>query len=263
MQPHGPLAQLANNNRSIGVNESDPLDEPSAPFASELPVPSDLSIGPESDSAYDDADASATPRLGSPCGFHTWGPSQSKQRYRERLNGSGGSSSATVGPSLLSPLVLRENFPYPGINKRRAYHPLEDEVSPGGSSVLQRSFVDPGRTPTGDRHRRVRSRGFSLGDLHEHHPLQSLFLPENLRIASSATLNIPDLTESTDSADLSPINPIRQLDSPFHGISPRPARRAPRHLAAFSLGAYDHGMFSSISETLGQTASSLNPDDGH
>ena len=141
---------------------------------------------------------------------------------------------------------MHETFPYPSVQKRRALHQLEDELSPGGSSMQQELLDSLFGNSTDNRHRRVRSRGFSLGDVHKNNPLESMFTPPN----PSGQLPTPEMsTESPSEATEEPVTPtqVRRLGSPFHGVSPRPYRS--RHLATTSLGAYEP--FSSIGETLG------------
>ena len=266
MQPNGPLAQLAALPTSLPASTSsnDPLpqsgpvtrsrskavdsewfNEPPVPWASTPAIPSDIDKG----NVEDEEDYKMqNHQLGSPFGYHTWGPSRSRQRTRPSTSRMNSSDASTIGPSLRSPFRMQETFPYPGVQKRRARHPLEDEVSPGGSNIQQELLDNLFGNPSEGRHRRVRSRGFSLGSANASNPLESLFTPpstyeqkmtsDNAIPQSSSSLEVPRTPSQT------------HLGSPFHGISPRRPRTPSRHVATASLGNYEP--FSSIGETLGQ-----------
>jgi len=251
MQPSGPLAQLATENGSnshLGNNEW--FNEPPAPFASEISIPSDVAQANEPEIAIATETAQIS-RLGSPFGYHTWGPSRTKQRSRPSTARIQSSDASTLGPSIRSPFRPHDTFPYPGIHKRRARHQLEDELSPGGSSMQPGSLDDVFGSPAKGSHRRVRSRGFSLGDMNAPNPLESLFTPpapDDQRQMADV-----DMTSAT-TRPADPVTPTmqtRRLDSPFHGITARPATRSTRHMAAMSLGSFDSSPFRSIGETLG------------
>ena len=241
MQPDGPLARLASGPQPSNQAGNEWFNEPPVPWASTPAIPSDvLSIEQE--------EPVQTPLLGSPFGSHTWGPSRSRQRIRPNTSRIQSSDASTMGPSLRSPVRLHDTFQYPGVQKRRARHPLEDELSPGGSS-MQQELLDNifGTAPEG-RHRRVRSRGFSLGDVAGSNPLESLFIPPDqanqyssgsTEVAPSNNLELPSTPPQ-----------IRRLGSPIHGISPRPPHTPSRHTASASLDSYEP--FSSIGETLGR-----------
>ena len=253
MQPDGPLAQLAVGDKpSSQLQDSEWFNEPPVPFASEIPIPSDVTIDSENGGAASMSDTMETPRLGSPFGYHTWGPSRSKQRPRPTTARLQSSDAVTMGPSLRSPVRLYDTMPYPGIHKRRARHQLEDELSPGGSTMQQELMDKLFGSPSEGRHRRVRSRGFSLGDMNSSNPLASLFTPPETNDHSMSTDNAPDGHSYSSIEPRTPTNPTRRLDSPFHGVAPRPTRRTPRHMATMSEGSFDPSIFSSIDETLGQ-----------
>ncbi|KAI4093375.1 MAG: hypothetical protein LQ344_002963 [Seirophora lacunosa] len=159
-------------------------------------------------------------------------------------------------PTLRSPVRLDGENPYPSVSKRRAQHQLDDELSPGGSDkrdVIEQLF----RGHTEGRHRRVRSRGFSLGDVNGSDRLEKLFqqaVPEQQAYpeqeapqgpqASSSTLQPPPAGES-----------VRRLGSPFSidGGRSMPTRRPSRHLASASLSAFDPGNFTSIDQRIRAT----------
>lgn len=259
MQPNGPLAQLASR-PSVSLHDAaadrDWFNDPIVPWASPTEIPSDLGHHPGIVPADDSV---PTPQLGSPFGSHTWGPSRSRPHLRpSAARTQSDAVPAAMGPGLKSPVRFHDTFPYPSAHKRRAQHQLEDELSPGGTdrnNLLEDLFGGPSQS----RHRRVRSRGFSLGDVNSNGGrLQSLFNPppssndemggpDPASIASnSAPLETPSISDS-----------VRRLGSPFAGVTSRPPRRSARHMASASLSTYDHGQFSSIDQTLGQN----NPDD--
>ena len=244
MQPSGPLAQLASRRTISAQPDRDWFNDPIVPWASPTEIPSDLGHHLSDDSME-------TPQLGSPFGYHTWGPSRSRQRLRPSAPRTQ-SDAVPVGPSLKSPVRLHDTFPYPSAHKRRAQHQLEDELSPGGSdrkTLLEELFGGPSQS----RHRRVRSRGFSLGDVNSNGGrLQSLFTPpttcDELSSADGAAVALNPATLETPSISDS----VRRLGSPFAGVSSRPPRRSHRHMASASLSAYEQGNFSSIDQTIGQ-----------
>lgn len=256
MQPDGPLAQLARTDESLPQPSREWFNEPPVPFASEPVIPSDVGNHPEIETMQE-TESSQTPRLGSPFGYHTWGPSRSKQRIRPSTPRIHSSDAPNLTSSLRSPIRLHDTFPYQGINKRRARHQLEAELSPGGSNIQQNLLDNLFGSPPEARHRRVRSRGFSLGDVSTPNPLQTLFTPPSTcdqltssemaaEAAGSGTVELPQ----------TPTTEFRRLGSPFHGVSPRPTRGSSRHMATSSLGSYDISAFSSIGETLCQAPGS-------
>ena len=272
MQPNGPLAQLATlptpipapapidqtlsndgpmtRSRSKAVN-SEWFNEPPVPWASTPAIPSDIEKG----NMQDEEDYNLqSPQLGSPFGYHTWGPSRSRQRTRPSTSRINSSDASTIGPSLRSPFRMQETLPYPGVQKRRARHPLEDEVSPGGSNIQQELLDNLFGQSNEGRHRRVRSRGFTVGSANASNPLESLFTPP------SSTGEQETAVGGVTQHDLSSLGvpgtaSQAPLGSPFHGISPRRSKTPSRHVASASLGNYEP--FSSIGETLGQAQNAM------
>jgi len=255
MQPGGPLAQLASSPQPSSQS-TEWFNQPPVPWASTPAIPSDIDVDTDTNLAAQES--SQAPPLGSPFGHHTWGPSRSRQRIRPSASRIHSSDASTVGPSFLgpslrSPVRLNGTFPYPGVQKRRARHQLEDELSPGGSNMQQELLDDLFGSPPEGRHRRVRSRGFSLGDVATPNALESLFTPPSANDQTTVT------ETSSHSSTLEPFGTtshIRRLGSPFHGISPRSPRTPSRHMATTSLGNYELLPFSSIGETLGQAEDS-------
>ena len=249
MQPYGPLAQLGSQNTTGSVPRQEWFNEPPVPWASPTAIPSDVI---DADVGGNEEPTPAPQLLASPFGYHTWGPSRSRQRIRPTTSRIQSSDASTLGPSLRSPVRFSETFPYP--QKRRARYPLEDELSPGGSSMQSGLLDNLLESPAEGRHRRVRSRGFSLGDVNTPNPLESLFTPPHSR---DGMASVGDATSTDPIADpgvpKTPIRTIRRLGSPFHLVPATPSRGSSRHLATMSLGG--HEPFSSIGETLGQANS--------
>ena len=136
---------------------------------------------------------------------------------------------------------------------------------------MQRGLLDDlFGSPAGGRHRRVRSRGFSLGDLAPPTSLMSMFTPQSPNSGNALMADAPSTPPTDSQAHAEPATPTthtRRLGSPFHGIAPRPqkVRGSSRHLATASLGHHDAGAFSSIGETLrrGETLDQANVGDNN
>ena len=247
MQPHGPLAQLGSENVTNLEPRREWFNEPPVPWASPTAIPSDVI---DADGGNEEATL-APPVLASPFGYHTWGPSRSRQRIRPSTSRIQSSDASTLGPSLRSPVRFSDTFPYP--QKRRARYPLEDELSPGGSSMQPGVLDNLLESPVEGRHRRVRSRGFSLGDVNTPNPLESLFTPPHPRdCMTGVTTDVPTSPIPNPAEPQTPIQTIQRLGSPFHLVPTTPSRRSSRHLATMSLGG--HEPFTSIGETLGQAS---------
>lgn len=258
MQPDGPLAQLASSPQQSSQS-TEWFNEPPVPWASTPAISSDIDI--DIGTNVDGHESPHAPPLGSPFGHHTWGPSRSRHRIRPSASRVHSSDASTVGPSFLgpslrSPVRLNGTFPYPGVQKRRARHQLEDELSPGGSNMPHELLDDLFGSPPEGRHRRVRSRGFSLGDVATPNALESLFTPPTVNDQTMTTETSSHSSGSTNLEPLTTPSHVRRLGSPFHGISPRPPRTPSRHMATTSLGSYEPLPFASIGETLGQAENS-------
>lgn len=124
-------------------------------------------------------------------------------------------------PRLDPPVELHAPVPITRSFKRRAQQYLEDmanaeNINSGGQSFLQQLFGAPAEIS----HRRVRSRGFSLGDMDGGaRQLSSLFTPPaSFDQADDSMMG----TEPTDQSFLAPptqTDPERRLGSPFGGKS--------------------------------------------
>ncbi|KAL8908417.1 MAG: hypothetical protein Q9207_000836 [Kuettlingeria erythrocarpa] len=263
MQPDSYLAQLSRNTVAATYGATPQSSDPALPWASPPAVPSSVvpsSALPFSASASSDFEqhvASVDPfigpsELGSPFGgSHTWGPSRSRQHLRPSTpRAQSGLAASTIGPTLKSPVRFNGRNPYPSVSKRRAQHQLEDEMSPGGSDRRADLIEQLFNGQTEGRHRRVRSRGFSLGDVNGTDRLETLFqapdteqqtdFEQQIARAPSSTSNTLQPPDSGDS--------IRRLGSPFSisGGRSMPTRRPSRHLASASLSAFDPSNFASI-----------------
>ena len=248
MQPGGPLAQLASQDCSSSQHDRDWFNDPIVPWASPTEIPSDIGLG------IGDLDELAdVPRLGSPFGRNTWGPSRSRQ-YLHSASKAQSDAVPFTGPALRSPVRLHDTFPYPSVHKRRAQHQLEDELSPGGTDLKKSVMEDLFGGPAESRHRRVRSRGFSLGDVNANGGrLESLFTPPS----TYDELTVPEFAAAAMNSGTPEVLPsisdsVKRLGSPFAGVSARPPRRSSRHIASASLSAFGPGNFSSIDQTLVQ-----------
>lgn len=248
MQPDGPLAQLASNSVVSPPPDRDWFNDPIVPWASPTEIPSDLGLG------IGLGENIETPQLGSPFGYHTWGPSRSRQHVRPSTPTTHLDAISDMGPTLKSPVRLHDTFPYPSAPKRRAMHQLEDELSPGGTDLGKTLLKDLFGGPAESRHRRVRSRGFSLGDVNANGGrLESLFTPPSIYDQMSS----PELAAGiSNTKNLAPppsiSDTVKRLGSPFPGVSARPPRRSPRHMSSASLSAYGARNLPSIDQTLGQ-----------
>lgn len=248
MQPDGPLAQLASNSVVRPPPDRDWFNDPIVPWASPTEIPSDLGLGIGLDENMQ------TSQLGSPFGYHTWGPSRSRQHLRPSTPRTESDPVSVMGPTLKSPVRLHDTFPYPGAPKRRAMHQLEDELSPGGTDLGKILLEDLFGGPAESRHRRVRSRGFSLGDVNASGGrLESLFTPPSTYDQMSIPEPAAAISNTENLAPLPSISDtVKRLGSPFPGVGARPPRRSPRHMSSASLSGYDPRNLPSIDQTLGQ-----------
>ena len=288
MQPEGPLAQLAQRTPTTADVDMD-FNTPIVPFASEAPIPSDVILPPlaepPSDSLLETSAppsepqlqpdiSSPCPRLGSPVTFHTWGPSRSRKLHRPaptprmHTDAEAHDIHNPSSSSLKSPIRLHheyDTFPYPNAMKRRAAHELEDEASPGGSDirreVLDHLFSGDQAESSKGRHRRIRSRGFSLGDA----SLRRIFTPpeEEPPLPTADANGIATVTGSLERPFLqtpTEAGPSPRLGSPFPGVGPRRSNQRPvtRHGASASMSAFGSSdAFASIDQTLGQRLNTL------
>ncbi len=244
MQPSGPLAQLTRNEPNPQPQD-DYFGRPSQDVESHSDGSSQFDLGsggPEANSGI--------PRLGSPFAgelpprapFH-----HSHLRPSPPRTQSDGMT--ILGPHLRSPFELPEPFklpeytklpePFilPNPTKRRAQHELEDELSPGGSDMHRFENMDDllGAYVEGSQ-RRVRSRGFSLGDISAVTRLSDMFTPPpgDDQMSSSQFID----TTSFEGNQAPPAAPeqTRRLGSPFSEFKSHTIGRSKfsRHKPSFS-----------------------------
>lgn len=125
-------------------------------------------------------------------------------------------------PRLDPPLELHSPIPLPRSFKRRALHNLEDGSRPRGSGVRQNLLQELFGAPAESSHRRVRSRGFSLGDMGEGaRRLSTMFTPPS----AVESMGSPDMSTAPNSSEMHISSPLAQgqatirLGSPFGGRS--------------------------------------------
>ncbi len=204
MQPDGPLAKLI---------------EPSGPSI-ELPLTENLDehMQPNATSCMTSGSELPSRRLRSPFTARTYGPSASNifsTFSRPSPPDSRYDTLSATGPRLRSPLRFKPSRSLNGTQKRRAQHALEEELSPNGAGIRP-SILDEQLFggPLENRHRRVRIRGFSLGDAASHNRIPELF-----RTQTSGTTHpsIPDLIPSNPPRQISPLLPSAEFSQPRLG----------------------------------------------
>ena len=246
MQPNGPLAQLAKEDVPAQQSNDECLNDSSMMWASPAPIPSDI----EPDCGNQD-EVTELPRLGSPFAFHTWGPSRSRPHLRPTTPRTQSSDVFDQGFAFKSPLNVHNTFPYNNTQKRRAPNQLEAELSPGSTDMQKELLEDLFGPRSQNPLRRVRTRGYTVGDVTIHDRLTALF-------SSSTSSADPEPSgssamEISDDVHPSQAEAKQRLGSPFAGISSRPPRNRGRHIASASLSSYDPSSFVSIEQRLGQT----------
>ncbi|KAF4629706.1 hypothetical protein G7Y89_g8439 [Cudoniella acicularis] len=241
MQPNGLLANLARDESSSTPIPALSITSPTNTRPTDLGDAPGLAINIE--------EANRIRRLGSPFIARTYGPSSS-QLLRSRASPPR-IRSDTAGP-LRSSLRFDNARSLNGTQKRRAQHSLEDELSPNGA-VLRPSILDHQLfgTPLGHS-RRVRSRGFSLGDealrhrapgIFQRSPPQIDFPPETEPTTSETTINLPT---SAPKLLPSPFDHPR-LGSPFSESGP--SQTFPRRLFQDSQATIKRSSFATVHQT--------------
>ncbi|KAF2753726.1 hypothetical protein EJ05DRAFT_504814 [Pseudovirgaria hyperparasitica] len=141
--------------------------------------------------------------------FHERAQRSGRRSTSYRRNKNNGS---TFGPPLdvRAPISLNRSF------KRRAQNQLDNATSPHREIVLQELFG----TPAEISHRRIRSRGFSLGDMSDGRHLSSLFTPPPPLQRTLETTFWQAITPQEISNSSMPQHPATiRLGSPFGGRS--------------------------------------------
>lgn len=207
MQPDGPLAKLA----------TDSLETPTPTTFLPVEEYQPLSI-PKSRSLGSGITETGGRRLGSPFVARSYGPSSSKSLHPyDNRPSPPRSQSDIIGPSLRSPVRFDRPRSLNSTQKRRAQHDLEEELSPSGA-IVRPSILNEQLFGTPFAQRRVRSRGFSLGDEALRHRAPGIFQSspalELLAPPKMETL-IPEPSSSAAPGLLPPVNMPPRLGSPF------------------------------------------------
>lgn len=272
-----PLAQLTTGdsppmnsalesfNRSLDANEASNSVTPTGLGIQEAPVVDKSKLFAGTD----------IPRLASPFNYNTWnGPVRPENHARRQIGQGHFDTMHATGPRLLSPFQPDGDMAL-NINKRRAQHNLEDELSPSGSSLaghtsglnldeppvplflepeLKQDLVFSGLGDISQRRIRLRNRGATLGTAHER--IARLFTP--MATDDAVIPPVPAVpsqylpkSQSAPSGTLVPPQPDsnhRRLGSPFE-LDPnkRSFRNKPRHLPSLSdpFIQFTHGIPSS------------------
>ncbi|EXJ85492.1 hypothetical protein A1O1_05856 [Capronia coronata CBS 617.96] len=199
-----PLAQLVTGESPPTEQMSDdwfntPINNTSD--AMSLTTPAGLGIETEADKLKV---ASNIPRLASPFNYSTWnGSSNNNPKHRRHISHNQFGTIHATGSRLLSPFKLEHDVSL-NVNKRRAQHNLEDELSPSGSNISNKLGTNlnldvptpttfeapkpearPELTFTGvgdisQRRIRVRSRGATLGAVNNREQIERMFTPPTL-----------------------------------------------------------------------------------
>jgi len=212
MQPNGALAQLARGSSTSTEEQYDDdwFNTPVEPMSAVRRTNSQEGLG------IDGIDQGrGLPRLGSPFGYHTWGPSRSRAHLRPSPPRTQSDSVNIQGPTLRSPFQLQQPLPLPTVLKRRAQHQLEDELSPGGTDIDRNLLEDMFGAPAESSHRRVRSRGFSLGDVNDGGRLSSMFTPPTMYDQMNSSEFAETATFGSNLVPPAAPAMVRRLGSPF------------------------------------------------
>jgi hypothetical protein len=213
-----PLAQLVTGDSPLAQQMSDdwfntPVNGPSDPMS--MSTPSGLTVETDANKLKV---ASSIPRLASPFTYSTWnGSSNSNYQHRRHVSHNHFDTVHATGSRLLSPFKLEPDSLL-NVNKRRAQHNLEDELSPSGSNLskvnadLNLNVPTPETfepkppprpvltfTGAGDinqRRIRVRNRGATLSAVVNREHIERLFTPP--------TINAP----APNAADIPPVPPL-------------------------------------------------------
>jgi hypothetical protein len=227
-----------------------------------------LGISPEPDKLQV---ADNIPRLASPFNYSTWnGSSNSNSQHRRHISHNHFETVHATGPRLLSPFKLGPDLSL-NMNKRRAQHNLEDELSPSGSNIeklnaelnslptpttfvpepqIRPELVFTGAGDLNQRRIRVRNRGATLGAMNNREHIERLFTPPITQTPDGDGIPpVPPLPASLTAlansrvqsrpAGLAPPEPDlaqKRLGSPFELDPNKRSYRAknPRHVPSLS-----------------------------
>ncbi|OAG40815.1 hypothetical protein AYO21_04892 [Fonsecaea monophora] len=266
-----PLAQLVTGDSPPTQQMSDdwfntPINASSDTMV--LSTPAGLGIKSEPDKLQV---AGSIPRLASPFNYSTWnGSGNSNTQHRRHISHQHFDTVHATGTRLLSPFKLEPESSL-NVNKRRAQHNLEDELSPSGSNI-EKLNVDLNRLPApttfepepqvrpelvftgaGDinqRRIRVRNRGATFGAVNNREHVERLFTPPTSQFPSADGIPpVPPLPAALtalakpnvrpSSGGLAPPEPDstqKRLGSPFELDPNKRSYRSknPRHVPSLS-----------------------------
>ena len=237
MQPDGPLAQLS-------------ADKPDLPGPSSFPPLEEfkpLSFG-DSRGMGLSLTESKNRRLGSPFVARTYGPSSSKalDPFEPRPSPPRTQSDR----QLRSPVRLHKPHSLNGTQKRRAQHDLEEELSPSGA-IVRPSILNEQLFGTPLNQRRVRSRGFSLGDEALRHRVPGLFQFSPVEDGPKTAVPPQTVVSPTETPKLLPsatFEPVRErLGSPFSESGP--SNTFPRRLFQDGSATVRRSAFATMHQT--------------
>lgn len=202
------------------------------------------------------------PRLASPFSYSTWnGPTRSGRHHRREVSQNHFDTVHITGHRLLSPVRLEPDMSS-NANKRRAQQSLEDELSPNGSALGQKSSVQEliftGAGDLSQRRIRLRNRGATLGSTVSS-KLDSLFTPpmtdSTAAGPSSDTPSVPMLPSNLAVPESSERE--KRLGSPFELDPNKRSNRSKtsRHIPSMSDPFISSDMFHATTSTTAQSQS--------
>ena len=235
--------------------------------AMSISTPAGLGIVTDTDKLHV---ASSIPRLASPFTYSTWNGSSNYDDNRRSSHNHFDTIHAT-GTRLLSPFKPEPDISL-NVNKRRAQHNLEDELSPSGSNIdnpisnlsleiptpatfepipdIRPELVFTGAGDMNQRRIRLRNRGATLGAVNNREHIERLFTPPTSHaptmdvippvpaLPTSLTALAISTSASTSSALAPPeVDPAqKRLGSPFELDPNKRSYRAknPRHMPSLS-----------------------------
>lgn len=271
-----PLAQLTTGDSPAPEQQSeDWFNTPINSSSDQMNIspPSGLGINTGQDAGRLSV-ASNIPRLASPFTYSTWNGSSHSNQHRRHLSQNMFDTMHATGSRLLSPFKPEPDVSS-NVNKRRAQHILEDELSPRGSNIAAEVVAaGPSRatqelvfTGVGDlsnRRIKLRGRGATLGAVNNREQIERLFSPPtNQGSNSTGVPPVPSLPPSLTalasangpappSLGLAPPEVDanqKRLGSPFELDPNKRSQRAntPRHVPSLSDPFISSTMNSSMS----------------
>ncbi|KIX97176.1 uncharacterized protein Z520_07290 [Fonsecaea multimorphosa CBS 102226] len=266
-----PLAQLVTGESPPSQQMSDdwfntPVNHSSDTMS--LSTPAGLGIQSEPDKLQV---ATNIPRLASPFNYSTWnGSGNSNTQHRRHISHHHFDTVHATGTRLLSPFKLEPESSL-NVNKRRAQHNLEDELSPSGSNIeklnvnlnrlpaptafepepqVRPELIFTGAGDLNQRRIRVRNRGATLGAVNNREHVERIFTPPTTQIPGADGIPpVPPLPASLialanpnarlGSGGLAPPEPDsaqKRLGSPFELDPNKRSYRSknPRHVPSLS-----------------------------